>query len=248
MATYLQLVQQLVSELGIGGVNQGGTVPPTVVGQKGQLYNAINWVRQAENNINVMWANWDYLATDYSEALTIGSTAVPTHSGTETVNKWDRDSFWLNVTATSSGQLEFMDWTDFRKLILPGSGSASNGKPARITEKRNGTLLLDAPSNLAYTLTAEFWKEPVLLAADSDLPAMPAQFHRIIICEAAIKYGNKEAASEIIQGMEAEYLYLLDKLEGDQLEGRDYERMSTQDIPITIGIPGFGDEDNLRGR
>ena len=248
MANHLQLVQELVAELGIGGANNGATVPSTVLGQAGQLYNAVNWIRQAENNINLMWANWNFLAVEYSEDLTIGSAAVPTHSGTETVNKWDRDSFWLDITETTAGQLEYMDWTQFRKVILPGSTGANNGKPARITKKRDGTMLLDVPSNATYTLTGEFWKEPVLLSANDDTPAMPSQYHRIIICEAAIKYGNKEAASEVIQGFEAEYIYLLDKLEGDQLEGRDYERLSTQDVPIVMGIPGYGDEDSLRGR
>ncbi len=248
MATYLQLVQQLVTELGIGGTNQGATVPESVLAQKGQLWNAVNWIRQAENNINLLWADWNYLAVEYSEALTLASSAVPAHSGTETVNKWDRDSFWLDITLTTAAQLEFMDWTQFRKTVLPGSAAnTSNGKPSIITEKRDGTMLIDSLSDAAYTLTAEFYKEPVLLSADTDTPAMPAQFHRIIVCEAAIKYGNKEAAGEVIQGMEAEYLYLMDKLEGDQLEGREFERLSSQDVPIEISIPGFP-EDNLRTR
>jgi len=244
MATYLKLVQELVAELGIGGANTGGTVPDTVLSQKGQLWNAVNWIKQAENNINLMWADWRFLATDYEETLTLSSTAVPAHSGTETVNKWDRTSFWIDLTQTSSGQLEWMEWSKFRAMLLPGSAGAGNGKPSTITQKRNGDLLLNTPCDTAYTLTAEFWKEPVLLSANTDLPAMPAQFHRIIICEAAIKYGNKEAAGEVIQGMEAEYIYLLDKLEGDQLEGREYERLSTQDIPIVVGIPGYTDDDS----
>ncbi len=247
MSTYLELVKEFVAELGIGGANNGADVPTAVTSQTGQLWNAANWIKQAENNINLMWADWNYLAVDYSEVLTLGSTAVPAHSGTETVNKWDRTSFWLNHTLSSAGQLEFMDWTKFRKLLYPGVATRSNGQPSTITEQRNGTLLIDTPSNSAYAITAEFWKEPVLLSNDDDTPAMPSQFHRIIICEAAIKYGNKEAAIEVIQGFEAEYIYLMDKLEGDQLEGREYERLSTQDIPIEVGIPGFPDDD-LRSR
>jgi len=243
MSTYLQLVQQLVAELGIGGANNGAATPSSLSSLTGQLWNAANWIKQAENNINLMWADWNFLAVEYSEVLTVSSTAVPAHSGSETVNKWDRTSFWLDRTLTTGGQLEWMDWPKYRNTVLPGSASLSNGKPSTITEKRDGTLLVNQPSNAAYAITAEFWKEPVLMSVATDLPAMPSQFHRIIICEAAIKYGNKEAASEVIQGMEAEYIYLLDKLEGDQLEGREYERMSSQDIPIEVGIPGYPDDD-----
>ena len=244
---YLQLVQSLVAELGIGGANNGGETPDTLAGVTGQLWNAKNWIQQADNNINVMWVNWDFLVVEYSETLTVGSTAVPAHSGSEVVNKWDRDTFWINQTLTSAGQLEWMDWYDFRKTVLPGSASLGNAKPSTITAKRDNTPLINQPSNDTYALTAEFWKEPELMSVDDDVPLLPAQYHRLIICEAAIKYANKEAAPEIIQGMEAEYLYLLDKLEGDQLPGREYERLSTQDIPIEMEIPGFP-ADTLRTR
>lgn len=247
MSTYLELVQELVTELGIGGANQGATVPSTVVGQVGQLWNATNWIRQANNNINVMWEDWHFLSVEYSESLTIGSSAVPTHSGPETPKKWDRDSFWLNLTLSTAAQLQYMDWTVFRKIHSPGSSTRSNTKPAAITKKRDNTLILDSPADATYALTAEFWRRPDLLQADGDVPHMPEEFHRLIVCEAAIKYGNKEAASEVIQGMEAEYIYLLDKLEGSELPGREYERQGSQDVPIEIEVPGFPDDD-LRAR
>ena len=247
MANFLTLVQELVTELGIGGANQGATVPTTVVGQTGQLWNAVNWIKQAENNLNLMYSDWKFLQVEYSELLVVGSTTVPAHSGSETVNQWDRDSFWLDQSLATAKQLEFMEWTNFRKQVFPGSSTRSNAKPSVITERRSGSVLLDNPPDSAYTLTAEFWKEPVLLAADNDISPIPSQYHRLIICEAAIKYGNKEAALEVIQGMEAEYIYLLDKLEGDQLEGREWERRATQDVPIEVAIPGYADDD-LRAR
>jgi hypothetical protein len=237
MSTYLELVQELVSELGIGGANQGGTVPDTVVNQTGQLWNAANWIKQANNNINVMWADWQYLAVEYSEALTVGSTTAPAHSGSETVKKWDRGSFWIDQTLNSAGQLSWFLWEDFRRHVLPGP-TGSNSKPSAITQKRDGTLLVNVPPDASYTLTAEFYKRPALLATDTDEPEMPEEFHRIIVCEAAIKYGNKEAAAEVISGMEAEYAYLLDKLQTDQL--------NSQDLPVVIDVPGY-DEPELGG-
>lgn len=243
MASFLELTQQLVTELGIGGANQGATVPSTTVGQTGQLWNAVNWIKQANNNLCLMFADWKFLAVDYEETLTVGSSAVPAHSGSQTVNQWDRASFWLDVTTANAMPLSWMDWSAFRRNVYPGSATRSNAKPSIITQQRDGTLLLNCPSLSAYTLTAEFYKEPVLFSADADVSPIPSQYHRLIVCEAAIKYGNKEAALEVIQGMEAEYLYLLDKLMGDQLEGREFERRSTQDIPIEVSIPGYADDD-----
>ncbi len=240
MADYLTLVQELVTELGIGGANQGATVPESVTGQKGQLWNAVNWIKQANNNINLMWSDWRYLSFEYAETLTVSSTAVPAHSGSEVVKKWDRASFWINKAQTSAGPLNFMAWEEFRSAVLPGPAATTNSKPSIITQKRDGTLLLNAPCNLAYAMTAEFYKRPALLASDNDIPEMPEEFHRLIVCEAAIKYGNKEAAAEVISGMEAEYDYLLAKLEGDQLPGREYDDQYSQDVPLVIDIPGYG--------
>jgi hypothetical protein len=243
MSTFLELAQELVTELGIGGANQGATVPTTVLSQTGQLWNAVNWIKQAENNVNLLHTDWQYLALEYAETLSIGSTAVPAHSTAgETVKMWDRQSFWINRAASTAAPLTWVPWEDFRRDILPGLAPTTNSKPTVITQKRDGSLLVDVPCDLAYALTGEFYRAPVKLAADADVPAMPAEYHRLIICEAAIKYGNKEAAAEVINGMEAEYEMLLEKLEGDQLIGGEYDNQHSQDVPIVIGIPGYEDE------
>lgn len=241
MSTFLELVQELVTELGIGGANQGATVPDTVLEQTGQLWNAVNWIKKANNNINVMWSDWQYLAVEYSETLTVGDSVPPAHSGVEVVKRWDRGSFWLSRDTTSAAPLTFMFWEDFRRDVLPGPAASSNSKPSLITQKRDNTLLLNVLPDEAYQIDAEFYKRPAMLATDDDVPEMPEEFHRMIVCEAAVKYGNKEAAPEVISGMEAEYDYLLDKLEGDQLIGREYDTQYSQDIPVSMDIPGYDD-------
>jgi hypothetical protein len=246
MASFLTLAQELVSELGIGGANQGASVPTTVVDQTGQLWNAVNWIIKANNNINLLHTDWQYLAAEYSENLSIASTAVPVHSGAESVKMWDRRSFWLNRNTSQAAPLTWVDWEVFRTDYLPGATPTSNSKPTLITQKRDGSLIVDVPSDLAYTLTGEFYKVPDLLAVDADIPEMPVEYHRLVICEAAVKYGNKEAALEVINGMEAEYAYLIEKLEGDQLIGGEYDNQHSQDVPIVMDIPGY-DETQDRG-
>ncbi len=243
---YLTLVKEFVAELGVGGANNGATVPDTILNQTGQLWNAANWIKQAENNINISHPDWKYLNVDYSEALVIGSADVPAHSGTETVRQWDRSSFWLDITTTAAKQLAWMDWVEFRSVILPGSAARPSSLPSWFSIKRDNSILINNPSDKAYALTAEFWKRPDLLVADAQEIAMPEQFSRLIICEAAIKYGNKEAAPEVIQGMEAEYIHLLNMLESDQLPGYEYETMGSQDIPLVIDVPGFADDFRVR--
>jgi hypothetical protein len=251
MSTYLQLVQRLVGELGIGGANQGGTVPTTVVGQTGQLYNAVEWIKEANNNLQLMHTDWQFLAVEYLETLTTSLDVPPAHSGSETVKMWDRGAFWLDVNTTRAAPLQWINWEKFRRDILPGVPAASpsgDSKPTLITQKRDGTLLLNVLSDSAYPLTGEFYKVPELLAADGDISDIPVEYHRLIECEAAIKYGNKEAALEVINGMEAEYEFLLDKLRASQLIGAEYDNQYSQDVPIVIGIPGYDDGDDFGDR
>ncbi len=239
MADFRTLTQELVAELGIGGANNGATIPTTVVSQTGQLWNAANWIKQAHNNICLLHTDWNFLHAEYSEALTVGNTAAPAHSGSEVVKKWDRSSLFLDMS-TDGAQLEFMDWPTFRTSIRPRYGDRSNGKPTTFTIKPDNSILLDNPPDQTYTLEAEFWKRPTVLAGDTDVPDLPQEYHRLIICEAAIKYANKEAAIEIIQGMEAEYLLLYHEMQADQLPMREIDRMGAEDYELTVEIPGFG--------
>lgn len=238
MSDYLTLTQELVAELGIGGANNGATVPSAVASQTGQLWNAANWIKQAHNNICLLHTDWNFLWTEYSESLVVGNTTIPAHSGSETVKKWDRGSFFLNMS-TDGAQLDWMDWPTFRKAVRAGYGNRSNGKPTTFTIKPDNTVLLDNPSDDTYTLDAAFWKRPTVLSADGDVPDLPQEYHRLIICEAAIKYANKEAAIEIIQGMEAEYLLLYHELQADQLPEREVDRMGADDHELTVEIPGY---------
>lgn len=246
MSTFLQLVQELVTELGIGGANQGATVPSTVTGQVGQLWNAQNWIIKANNNLQLMHTDWEFLAVEYSESLSIGSTSVPTHGGSEVVKMWDRGAFWIDRTTSRAAPLVWQDWEVFRRNTLPGDAVVVvDTKPTLISKVRSsGVLILDSPVDRSYQLTGEFYKVPKLLAVDADVSDIPVEYHRLIICEAAIKYGNKEAAPEIINGMEAEYEFLLEKMRGSQLIGGEYDIQHSQDLNIVIGIPGFDETDD----
>lgn len=242
MSTYLELVRELVAELGIGGANSAGTVPETVLGQSGQLWNAVNWIKQAHNNLCLLHPDWEFLLVDYSESLTVGERAPPAHSGSEAVRKWDRTSFWLNKTLTSARQLEWVEWNMFRTLYDTNTANLDNTNPSIITIKPDRTLLLESPPDDTYAITGVFWRRPPVLAADDDTPAIPQEYHRLIVCEAAIKYGNKEAAIEVIQGMTDEYAMLLEGLEADYLPMRDFDRMGAADVDLVMEIPGYPDD------
>lgn len=237
---YLELVQELTEELGIGGADSGSGVPSTVLAQVGPLGRAVRWIRQANNHINLMWRDWNFLSTDYSEAMTIGSRDWTVHSGTETVRQWDRGSFWLNRTTNDATSLQYLDWTVFRRTKDLGAHSV-NQTPKWFSIKPDNTVVVDSPPEQAYTGTAEFWKRGVLLDANDDVPDMPEEYHRLVVVTAGIMYGNKEGAPEIIAGMSSEYAVLVHELQSDQAPGFESDTMSAGDVPLEVIIPGFLD-------
>ena len=104
--------------------------------------------------------------------------------------------------------------------------------------KPDGTLVTSVIADTTYDFYGRGWKEPVRLTADDDVPAIPESYDRIIIARAAIYYADKEDAPEILEGANAEYIDLLDKLQSTQLSAFRYDRMSTQDEQLEVGIPG----------
>jgi hypothetical protein len=232
---FLQLCQDLVSELGLAG----GSGPTTVVGQTGELRNVVRWIAQASLDIENQWVDWKFLHVEYLGIIPLNSRtpSAPTPAGIQ-MRKWDRDSFVLNYGTTQAKPLHYEEWATFRKVRQLGSAALSVDEPAIITVKPDGTLQTYPSANATYPLSGEGWRRPQVMALDTDTPLLPAEYHRLIMVTAAIKYANREDAPEIIMGSEAEYTSAMEKLERDQLPAFEAMGMSTQDVVLEGSIPG----------
>lgn len=231
---YLHLCQDFVSELGLAG----GSGPTHVTNQRGELLNVTRWIRDANLWVDNLWTDWRYHWTEYFGTIAINANTIT--PPTIPVGHWDRNSFWVDKESSVASQLTFMEWSEYRRLYDTGTALAQRGQPSIVTVRPDNSLRFYVASSVQRTVRAEYWRKPKVLAADTDVPLMPEQFHRIIIARAAIMYGNREDAPEVIAGMEAEYVDLLEKLQSDQAPGFYGERSSSQDITIGGEIPGAG--------
>lgn len=240
--TFLELCQELVTEIGIAN----GTGPSTVLNQTGELRNVVRWIRDSSLWIDNLWKDWKYLWCEYSGILATNSepqlnrfAPAPNTPAGVLVRRWDRTSFWLDKQSASAQPLAFCPWDRFRLLYDVGRDVTKTGKSRVITIRPDNTLQLYPIPNTTYTLTGEFFRRPAPMKENNDAPMMPAEYHRLVTCRAGIMYGNREDAPEIISGMEAEYIDLKDKLESDQLEAFDAERQAGQDLLLEGAIPGM---------
>lgn len=244
MPTFLNLCQEFVAELGIGN----GVGPSTVEGQTGELANVVFWIANAAMEIELLWQDWKFLWTEYSGVLGTHSDAAlnrfapaPNSPAGVLVRRWDETSFWLEKQSGVAQPLHYVPWARFRQLYDVARNATLPAKPNTITIRPDNTLqLFPVPEpGSHYTLSGEFWRRAVRMRADGDVSAIPEEYQRIITCRAAVKYANKEDAPEIIQGMEAEYIDLLDKLQSDQLEAFGDDRRSGGCQALIGSIPGM---------
>lgn len=238
--TYLELCQAFVQELGIAG--GGSNNPTSVTGQTGELLNVVNWIREAEYQINNQARDWKYLWAEYAQAMAIDDQA-PTIPSNPRARAWVKSSFWLDHYGPSQKKLLWIAYKEFANYpTIPT-------EPLKVTLKPNGQLSLDAPMSDALTLTGEYYKAPTPLTAGADVPAMPAEYHRIILCRAVLIYAGREDAPELTNHYEPEYLEILSHLEADQRPQREQEDDPDAYNHIEQVIPGHGvpDPDSFGG-
>ena len=221
--TYLELCQGLVSELGLSG----GTGPVAVTGNTVlELNNVTRWIRDAALQVDNLWLDWKYLWCQYLKTgATVGTQtlAVPT----PTPRLWDLKKMRYRPQGLVGGwqDLQYLTRQQLADQCDPDNAIAAT--PWAYTILPDNTIYLAAPTDAAYDFKGEYWRRPATLAANGDIPLLPPEQHRIIQCRAAIMYGNREDAPEVISGMEAEYIDMLDKLQADQLEDFEGRRSST---------------------
>lgn len=249
--TYLQLVQSLCAELGLSGGGGATAVPASVTGNTIlELGNACRWIHDACLDIDTQWLDWKYLWQQYSApgvAANQQSLPVPTLPTGVIVRQWDRKRFRWRQTSVGGltwGPVRYVDRLKFLRQCDPDN--AVPNPPSAFTIQPNNTVFFSAPFDQAYDFLGEYWQRPTELINNGDVPMMPFEHHRIIMCRAAVMYGNREDAPEIISGLEAEYIDRLDKLQGDQLEDWDIKRNSTDRDPLPdhdhLGGWGFSSE------
>ena len=227
---YLTLCRAFVQELGIAG--GGSANPSAVTGQTGELLNVVNWIAASEEQINNHARDWKYLWTPFTDSMAV-TDQEPTMPGPPRARAWKKNTFWLDRNLDTQRKLVFRSWEEFERMESIPTEALS------ITLKPDGQLRLDAPLTAAQILVGEYYKAPTRMTANADTPPMPDEYHRIVLCRAAVIYGGREDAPEIVTHYEAEYIEILSHLEADQRPQREQEDDAEAYLYQEQTIPGF---------
>ncbi len=216
MSTYLELLQQLHRDVGAAG-----TEPANVTGLTGEVKRLASYVKQADNYVQLKWVNWKYLRAEYSEdtAASTATAAKPTG-----IRYWDFKTFKIiEPGETDKNPFNAIEYDKIKADIL----DTSEDIPWRAIVMPDNSLQFEPIPDDAYTIEADYYVVPTLLAASLDVSDIPPEFHQVIIGRALILYANFENAPEFKDQGEEIYVEQLALLENDQLPNLEHSRFNT---------------------
>ncbi len=224
----LGLVQSLHHEAKLAGAE-----PDAVTGQTGRAADLVRWSIEAWNDIqrdrDGKW-NWlrshftlDTTAEDpsyaYGNCNDVGDDAAITR-----FRRWDLDSrerplIYLSADGKATErQLAIDNWTHFRYLYVRATHTAAY--PGAIAVDVANNLYLGPTPDAVYRVTGNYWKSNQALAADADIPELPADYHMMIVWRAIVKYAYNTVSHEVLARAKAEGPPLYDALVLNQAYSR----------------------------
>ena len=221
---YLQLCARLRHEC-----RAQGTGPSSVVGQTGRNLDWVNWTAAAYTDLQNRHKNWRWLTSRFSFATTTNQEAYAGTDATDTVASAaiTRFRFWwprtIRLYPTASGVasqqiIPAIDWTIFDRLYRIGALQNNSNRPQQCSIGLDNKLYLGPkPDSTGYTATGEYQKSAQVLAANTDTPEMPSDYHMLIVYYAMQHYAFAMAAPDTLANATEHGRRLMAQLEGDQL-------------------------------
>ena len=222
MSTFLQLAQDVARESG----TIAGTNPSAVASQTGRLLKIVEWTADAWTMIQNLHADWRWMQKTFSGDTAIGTSQyTPAAWSVTDLRDWLRDdlqsgyqpnTIFLKATGVSDeGALQEITWQQWRTTY--GRGTQTNNYPNQYAISPDGQFSLGPVPDDVYTVNGEYRQAAVVLAADADIPALPAAFHQIIVWQAIMMLAEFDEAVEQRAAAILKFNGLLETLERNQL-------------------------------
>lgn len=201
--------------------------PTSVVGNTGELDRVARWIRQSWTDIQLKHTTWKFLMKDLSFTTTTSQGPYTlAEMGASDLQELDLNTlrcYQTSVGVSSEQFLVYWEYDIFRDTYLYANPMpASRPTVFTVDPADKSVILAPLPSSDGWTVRGKYWRKPVTLAADADIPACPDQFHMAIVHRALMKYAGYEAAQEVKQTAVEEYKTLMAALEHDQLDALQF--------------------------
>lgn len=215
----LELVQVVCRLAAI--TDSGG--PTTLLSQTGDYLKAIKYLDMAHEEIQNMFADWNFL----QGTATLTTVAeLADYAGESGLATWDERRIYYN-----GQQIDIIPYQEY----VPDPSATSHSPLQATIRPDNRIQFIPAPDD-AYTITYDYFKAPKVLTANTDEPLIPSRHQMAIVGRALILYGNFESAPDAkIQGSEL-YAEYMGQLKNNELPRRKqtFGRSESADITVTV--------------
>jgi hypothetical protein len=212
----LQLVNQARVECGVSG-----PALTTVLNQTGESARMVSWVQQAWIDLQTSKEDWLFLREPFEFTTTAQKWEyTAAEAGLTDFGNWKRDSFrasTLGQTYKDEQLLNYMEWSTFRNLYQYGNMRYTYARPVVVSIEPDKTLAFGSIPDQQYVIVGEYYRQPLALTLDADVPGIPDRFQMAIVYRAMIYYAGYESAPEVMARGTSEFRRLVMRMEIDQL-------------------------------
>lgn len=200
---FVQLAREVKRETGLSG---GG--PASVATAAGDDLRIFNWVNWAARDITLQREDWGWRRGSATVASTLLQANTAAAFGVTDLATWKRENPTYKpsvrrLSEPGEGPLRWLDYDSFRALFIVGTHTP--GQPQYWSTSPAGDFLIGPTPDSACFLRADYIKDYTSLTADTDIPAIPARFHSLIVWRALMEYGGFDAAQEVYMRAEKNY-------------------------------------------
>lgn len=208
---FLQLVARLNQEVGATD-----SAPATVLNQNLDIARLVSWINTAWMDIQGTNEDWEWMRSTASFTTVAGqATYTPTQCGLTNFGAWGRNTFRCYTTSVGVGSEQFLDYVDYegwRNTYQFSTMRSQQTQPNVMTITPDKSIGLGPVPAAGYTILGSYYTVPSEMALDADIPALPTQFHMMIVYRAMMSYGAFESAAEVYQRGETEFKKMLRRL------------------------------------
>ena len=220
---YLAIVQRFVQE-----TNIANTGPSTVINQKGEIAKGVNWVADSytelQNKILWRWLRERFTINTTAGLDTYSYGAAKSEDTGVTISrfkKWRINDirnqprcYLASGSIQNATRLSYLRWEDFRDIYM--TRQAVDGQPAHITIDPQDNIVLGPAPDAEYVVIGEYHKSAQVLAANTDIPELPSDYHMLLVYLAMEEKGYFDSAGEIIARAQKKQNILMRQLIAEQ--------------------------------
>lgn len=214
--TFLQLAARLRQE-----VAGNGTGPSAVTGQTGELKRIVDWIAEADEDVQREHDEWKFMVGEFTlnTVADDGSYAASDCIAPFTnLRDWKRETFKIYLLSAGTGNETRLWWMDYQEWYERyNTGAQTSQRPYQFAFGNDMSIKLGPKPDAVYRLSGEYQKSVTTLAAATDVPVYPSEYHMLPVYGGMMKYGRYTGASEVFSDGERQYNKLLRRMERTQL-------------------------------